>query len=85
MKIRTLARTLHEQAVRNSTLRNSGSSDGIENIKIYYSGCIVQNKFKFRPLPSTKYRHTICKRIDVKNIDITTLRSNVSVLINPLI
>jgi hypothetical protein len=33
-KIRTLARTLHEQALRNSTLRNSEFSDGIANIKI---------------------------------------------------
>ena len=48
-KIRTLARTLHEQALRNSTLRNSEFSDGIVNIKIYYSGCIVQQNLNFDP------------------------------------
>ena len=54
-KIRTLARTLHEreqpeQALgRNSTLRNSRFSDGIVNIKIYYSGCIVQKNLNFDP------------------------------------
>jgi hypothetical protein len=48
-KIRTLARTLHEQALRNSTLRNSEFSDGIANIKIYYSGCIVQQNLNFDP------------------------------------
>jgi hypothetical protein len=32
-----------------STLRNSGSSDGIVNIKVYYSGCIVQKNFNFDP------------------------------------
>jgi hypothetical protein len=37
--------------IRNSTLRNSGSSDGIVNTKIYYSGCIVQKKLNFDPWP----------------------------------
>jgi hypothetical protein len=50
-KIRTLARTLHERAVRNSrpTLRNSGSSEGKVNFKIYYSDCIVPKNLNFDP------------------------------------
>ena len=49
-KTETLARTLHEQALNTAHhLRNSGSSDGTLDFKIYYSGCIVQKILNFDP------------------------------------